>query len=189
MNTERNKQPMHGLVSLLPADYYAKVEELWQMLEDEFDLTGIQATPFPHFSWLVGEDFNWDELEDTLRQIARETEPLIVNTGGIGIFSGPSPVIFIPVVRTAQLSALHQRIWDAIQPIGMDLSPYYSPNLWMPHITLAIKDVTPRKLEYALQKLVFQTFNWAFEVNNISFIRKEDDQEDEIYYQFNFIAE
>ena len=185
----RNEISMHGLVSLLPADYYTRVEELWQMLADECDLTGIQTTPYPHFSWLVGGDFDWDKLEETLRKIARETEPLLVNTGGIGIFSGPSPVIFIPVVRTAQLTTLHQRIWDAIQPIGIDLSPYYSPKHWMPHITLAIKDVTPRKLEHALQKLAFQTFNWAFEVNNISFIRESEDDVGEIYYQFNFIAE
>lgn len=181
--------PMHGLVSLLPADYYAKVEELWQMLEDEFDLTGIQATPFPHFSWLIGEDFDWDELENTLREIAKETQPITVNTTGVGIFSGASPVVFIPVVRTNELNILHQRIWNAIQPIGKTLSPHYAPKHWMPHITLAYQDVTPKKLNYAIQKLAFQSFTWEFEVNNISFIRKSDDEDNEIYYQFNFIAE
>ena len=183
------KLPVHGLVSLLPQDYYAKVEALWQMLADEFGLTGVETTPFPHFSWLIGKDFDWPALEHTLRELARETHPITVNTTGIGIFSGPSPVIFIPLVRTDALNALHRRIWDAIQPIGVQLSRYYAPDYWMPHITLAIHDITPQKIGNVTQKLAFQNFNWEFNVDNIGFIYDGDDETGEVDYQFKFVAE
>ena len=177
---------MHGLVSLLPTDYYAQVEELWHMLEYECGLTGIKVTPFPHFSWLIGEDFDWKALESTLAQLARETKPITVNSGGIGVFSGPNPVIFIPIVRTDALNALHKRIWDAIQPIGIDLSPYYAPQFWMPHISLAYEDVTQENIHCAMQKLAFQTFSWKFDVNNISFIHEPEGAVGKLYYQFDF---
>ena len=180
---------MHGLVSLLPTDYYQEVQNIWQMLEDECELTGIKATPFPHFSWLIGTDFDWKALEKTLADIARNTHPFSIDTGGIGIFSGATPVIFIPVVRNDALNMLHHRIWDAIQPIGTGLSPFYAPKLWMPHITLAYQDVTQGNIACAIQKLAFRTFNWEIEVNNISFIHEVDAETGELHYQFNFTGE
>lgn len=177
---------MHGLVSLLPKEYYVQVEELWQMLADSCDLKGIQVTPFPHFSWLIGENFDWQALKNTLAEIARKTRPFSVNTGGVGIFSGVTPVIFIPVVRNAELNALHRLVWDTIQPIATGLSPFYSPKLWVPHISLAYQDVTQENIACAMQKLAFQNFNWEFEVKNISFIHEADAETGELHYQFDF---
>jgi len=177
---------MHGLVSLLPTDYYQEVQSIWQMLEDECGLTGIKATPFPHFSWLIGMDFDWKALEDTLAEIARRAHPISVQAGGIGIFSGEKPVIYLPVVRNAELNALHRLVWEAIQPIGVGLSPVYAPKLWLPHISLAYQDVTQENIGCAMQKLAFHTFNWEFEVNNISFMREADAETGELHYQYDF---
>lgn len=156
------------------------------MLEDECGLTGIKVTPFPHFSWLIGEDFDWKVLEIKLSKIAKETDSFTVNTGGIGLFSGLSPVIFIPIARTDALNSLHGHIWDAVQPIGKGISPYYAPQYWIPHISLAYQDVDEENINCAMQKLAFRTFNWKLEVNNISFIYEPDGEIGKLHYQFNF---
>jgi 2'-5' RNA ligase len=177
---------MHGLVSLLPNKYYKQVEEIWQELENDCGLSGIRVTPFPHFSWLIAKDFDWATLEQSMKEVAEKTRPFSVNTGGIELFSGPNPVIFIPIRHTAALRKLHQCIWDAIQLTGINLSPYYAPPIWTPHISLAYTDVTRENIGCAMQKLAFQTFNWEFEVNNISLIYEPDGKIGQLRYRFDF---
>ncbi|MBT3336427.1 MAG: 2'-5' RNA ligase family protein [Anaerolineae bacterium] len=180
---------MHGLVSLLDKEHYAHVENIWQMLEDECGLAGIKVTPFPHFSWLIARDFDWKALEETLKEIAKKTRPFTINTGGIGLFSGPSPVIFIPIIRTKALNKLHQHIWDAIQPLGEDISPYYAPQSWVPHITLAQIDVSKENIACVMERLAFQTFTWEIQVNSIRFIHQTSREAGELFYQYQFQGE
>ncbi len=175
---------MHGLVSLLDKEHYQQVESLWQMLEKECGLTGIQATPFPHFSWLIASDFDWSALEIALQEITSQTSPFTAHTTGLGSFSGVNPVIFIPVVRTAELSALHRQVWESVRPHAIDISPFYSPDNWLPHISLAYADVTPDNIPCVMQKLAFRTYNWQIQVDNISFIHGPEGHIGEIRYQF-----
>jgi len=175
---------MHGLVSLLDSKHHQHVESLWQLLEEECGLTGIRVTPFPHFSWLIASDFDWPALENSLREIASLTSPFTVHTAGLGLFSGPNPVVFIPVVRTAELSAFHQQVWESIQPFGIEISPLYSPASWVPHITLAYTDVTPANISCVMQTLAFQTYNWRIRVDNISFVNEPDGHVGQVRYKF-----
>jgi len=175
---------MHGLVSLLDKKHYQQVEALWHMLEVECGLTGVQVTPFPHFSWLIASDFDWVALENALQEITSQTRPFTVSTTGLGFFSGPTPVGFIPVIRTAELSAFHQQIWERIQPLATDISPFYAPDKWTPHITLAYSDVTPENIACVMQKLAFQIYDWEITVDHLSFIHGEDVHAQQVRYHF-----
>ena len=103
---------MDGLVSLLPEPYYDRVEKIWQELETRFGLTGIQVTPYPHFSWQIGEDYSMDLLAEAAREVGAATPPLPVTTAGLGLFTGANPVIYISVVKTPALVAVHRLIWQ-----------------------------------------------------------------------------
>jgi len=175
---------MHGLVSILDSKHHKLVESLWQLLEEECGLTGVKVTPFPHFSWLIASDFDWPALENALREIASQNNPFTVYTAGLGLFSGPNPVVFIPVVRTAELSTFHQRVWETIQPLGSEISPLYGPTSWVPNITLAYADVTPLNIPCVMQTLAFQTYSWEIRVDNISFINEPDGHVGQIRYKF-----
>ena len=175
---------MHGLVSLLDQKHTRQVEELWNMLEEECGLTGIQVTPFPHFSWLIASDFDWPALEITLQNITSNASPFTVHTSGLGLFSGPNPVIFVPVVKTARLITFHQQVWESIRRHAIDISPLYAPDNWVPHISLAYTDVTLENIPCVMQRLAFQTYNWEIRVDNISFIHEPDGHIGEIRYEF-----
>jgi 2'-5' RNA ligase len=165
---------MHGLVSLLDPEYYAKVEAIWQELKDDCGLTGIYITPLPHFSWQIAEDYDWIKLESFLTQIAADTKPFSVKTCGLALFTGDNPIIYIPVVRTRTLTDLHQLIWDRITPISAFPSLLYSPSFWMPHISLAYKDIALEGLHCLMDKLTFRTFNWEIQIDNLSLIYEPD---------------
>ena len=177
---------MHGLVSLLDEKHTQKTKEIWQTLKEKCRFGGIDSTPFPHFSWLIAEDFNWPALKKCMEEIAAETHPFTVQTNGLGIFSGYLPVIYIPLVRTEALSKLHRLIWESTQEIRTNIVSYYAPENWTPHITLAYEDIKRGNISCAMQKLAFQNFKWKFEVDNLSFIQQEDDVIGQMQSKFKF---
>ena len=161
---------MHGLVSLLDKKHYALVEAIWQALDNDCGLTGIHVTPLPHFSWQIVEDYDWDALEVVMAEIASAARPITVHTNGLALFTGESPVVYIPVVRSKVLSEFHELIWERMEPIGIRPSLYYAPPFWMPHISLAYSDVEIQKLHCLMEKLAFRTFNWEIKIDNLTLI-------------------
>ncbi len=177
---------MHGIVSLLDSEYTAKVEAIWQELEEDCGLIGISITPLPHYSWQIAEDYNWNKLKSLLAQLSAEIKPFSVKTCGIAIFTGDSPVLYIPVVRTRALSDFHQLIWDRINPFSTDPSLLYSPSFWMPHISLAYQDIALKNMHCLMEKLALKTFNWKIPIDNLSLIFEQDGSVGVQKYRFTF---
>jgi len=103
---------MHGLVSLLPSPYYEEVKLIWKEFRDAYGLKGIDVTPFPHFSWQIAENYALKKLGIIMQDICSRTAPIKVCTSGLGIFTGPKPVIFIPVIKNDVLMKVHKDIWS-----------------------------------------------------------------------------
>lgn len=177
---------MHGLVSLLSNPYYAIVEDLWKDLEKKFGLSGIKVTPFPHFSWLVAQDFNFDKLEREMQQIAEKTKPFILRTAGVGIFSGDSPIIYISIAKNEHLLTLHQSIYQRFSRITEGLVPYYEPNKWIPHISVAYSDISKENIGKVLKYLSFKNFHWEIKIDNLAFIFEPTGSVGELRYKFPF---
>ena len=180
---------MNGIVSLLPQPYYSEVEKLWDQLEENFGLNGIRVTPFPHFSWQIGEAYDEPLLRETLENISTQTSAFTVQTTGLGVFSGAQPVIFISLVKSPQLIEFHQKIWQRLESCGTGISPYYNPENWVPHISLAYSDVTQKNIGLVMESLSFRTFNWTFEVNNLVYIEEPDGEVGTIRIRTDFQKE
>jgi 2'-5' RNA ligase len=176
---------MHGLVSLLDSQHYHLVEEIWRELERDCGLTGIQVTPFPHISWKIAADYDFEALKGVVQEIAAETMPFTITVNGLGIFTNEAPVVYLSVVRTAPLSVLHAKIWARVLPISTDVSPYYAPEQWMPHISLAYTDVTCENLPCVLEKIAFRPFSWQVGVDNIAFIHEPNGEIGEKWFEYN----
>ena len=161
---------MHGIVSLLDNDHYQLVEELWAELEREFSVHGVYVTPYPHFSYHVAQDYNVDKIEPVLKRITSNITTFNIRTSGLGVFTGTSPVLYIPVARSLELAELHQELWQEISPASSGVQEYYHPNQWMPHITIGFGDISKDKLSQIIPFLAERDFNWETTVNNIALI-------------------
>lgn len=179
---------MDGLVSLLPEPYYKQVEIIWDELEDAFQLSGIRVTPYPHFSWQIAENYDNLRLENEIRKIGSETQRFSVRTSGIGIFSGPQPVIYIPVVKNQALIDFHAHLWELAAPTTIGESPcaYYHPEYWMPHISLAYSDVNVDNIAQVMTYLAFQSFNWEMEIDNLAFISEPTGTIGQLLFKYQF---
>ena len=159
---------MHAILSILPEPYNEKIKEIWALLENKHGANGVMIAPFPHFSWQGAMEYEQKGLELTLKTIANLSKPFRIQTSGIGLFTGQYPVIFIHVIKSPQLMRIHQQIWSALRPLGRDFNPHYEPDVWQPHITLAMGDVRNEQLGQIVQSLVNYDFNWEFLVDHVA---------------------
>lgn len=161
---------MHGIVTFLDYDHYQHVEELWAELKQEFSVDGVYITPYPHFSYHIAQIYDVDKIEPVLDRITSNITTFNVKTSGLGVFTGASPVLYIPVVRSLELTQLHEEIWQEITPTSSGVQQYYHPDQWMPHITIGFGDINKDNLSQIIPFLAERNFDWEITVNNIGLI-------------------
>ncbi|ALJ00268.1 2'-5' RNA ligase family protein [Rufibacter tibetensis] len=166
---------MVAIVSLLDAQYSDKVNELIFSLEREFGLKGVQMTPYPHLTWLTVNDGSLHKLKATLGQAAGICCKFTIATTGLGVFPGEKPVLYIPVIRTVTVNDFHGQLHKAVGKVCQEIGPYYHPEVWMPHLSLALGDTTPEVVSKAILFLNRETYNWKTELDNITLLTKHDD--------------
>src|SRR6266704_4044580 len=161
---------MHGIVTLLDNDHYRLIEDLWAELERRFSVHGVYITPYPHFSYHVAQDYDLGLVESVLQRITSNITTFKVRTSGLGIFTGASPVLYIPVVRSLELTQLHQELWQEISTVSSGVQEYYNPDRWMPHITIGFGDISKDNLSQIIPFLAERDFSWEITVDNIALI-------------------
>ena len=177
---------LHGVVSLLDSKHYELVKIIWQMLEKNCGIHGIQTTPYPHFSWQAAREYPEPATEAKIKSVAARLRPFKVQTAGLGVFTGPVPVLYIALVKTEELAQVHKYIWQQVAKISRDPTPYYAPENWMPHITLAWGDTNMESLACAMHILASHTFDWQMEVNNLAVIGQIPGQTGKLQYRYRF---
>jgi 2'-5' RNA ligase len=161
---------MQAVVSLLDDHFYELTEALWRELETRFGLRGVYATPYPHFSYHVAQNYDPDGIRSAFERLARATPPFQARTAGLGFFTGRSPVLYIPVVRTLALAQFHRALWAELAACAAGSLDYYDSDHWLPHITLASGDLRADALPEVVRLLAGRDFNWTITVNNLAHI-------------------
>ncbi|MBN2910786.1 2'-5' RNA ligase family protein [Polycladomyces sp. WAk] len=164
---------MHAIVSLLDEHHYQQVENLWAELRNKFGLDGIYKTPYPHFSYQIAEEYDFQRVEDELKRLSRQIPSFSIRTSGLGIFTGTDPVLYVPIVRSSLLDSIHRTLLTRISNAANKTSPYYGPDHWIPHITIAQWNLDKNLLSKAISYVYDYNFYWTIQVNNFAII--EDD--------------
>ena len=159
---------MLAIASLLDPINDEQIKGLWRLLEEKCGLTGIQETPSPHFSWIGCEDMQLEKAHRRLEKIGKQIGPFKIKTAGLGIFPGRIPVLYISIVKTAELMKFHRLIWKELEKYLIVPTEYYRPDRWMPHITIAYGDLNPDNLACALHDLAFEAQVYDIDVDNIA---------------------
>ncbi|WP_324677121.1 2'-5' RNA ligase family protein [Hymenobacter sp. GOD-10R] len=167
---------MLAITSLLSPPHARRINKIIKRLETDFGLDDVQATPDPHITYQLAGVRKLESLKEVLHDIAQTTAPFPVHTTGLGVFPGPNPVIYIPVLRSDALNQLHHRILETTAPLCLRTDKFSNPDCWLPHISLALHDTTPDLLGPVLQFLNKETYNLKIIVNNITILRQEGTQ-------------
>ena len=177
---------MHGLVSLLDEHHYKIVLNLWRELEDQFGLIGIKVTPYPHFSWQVAEDYTLDKIEKIIYKTTKKLKPFKIRTTGLGIFASETPILYITITLNKELMANHEIIFNSFKEITHGLVPYYTPSIWVPHISLAYTDLTQDNIGDVVRYLSTKDYHWEININNLAFIYEPTGSIGNLLYKVEF---
>ncbi len=134
---------MMGVIALLTGEAYQGARQIQDWMREEH---GVTQPLFyqPHFTFAIGEKCGDRRvLIQALSALAGETSPLEIRMTGLGIFPPPESVLYLPVPRSPGLAALHERISQLFFEIGCGNKFYYQPQNWIPHVTLASRNLTP----------------------------------------------
>lgn len=165
-----------AIITELNAEAAAEVGEMWQKLYEACGLKAIYTIPVPHFTWFAADELDVAEAKTILTRIAAHQRSLTIHTFGLGIFAGNLPVIYLPMVKSLPMYTLHKEIWEEIQPHSKNPRLYYSPKLWLPHITLALKDLTHENLSCAVDALAFDPVEMYIVADNLAIVEHEDEK-------------
>ncbi|HEX6557257.1 MAG TPA: 2'-5' RNA ligase family protein [Ktedonobacteraceae bacterium] len=162
---------MHAVVSLFDEPTTEAVKNVWTELANDFGVRHLSdVLPYPHFSYQIAQQYEEQELVGHVEDLAQQATPFQIQAGGLALFTGPHLVLYVPVVRTFELSQFHQIVWQAITPAGSGISPYYQPATWTPHITLAEHDIEPESLSRIIARLSRRQLLWEISVDNLAII-------------------
>jgi len=177
---------MFAIISELNPAASKDVNAYWRQLSKNCGLYAIFQMPTPHLTWMVCEELGVDQAASILTQITSHEGPLSSRTSGLGIFTDENPVLYLPIVKTQQMITLHQEIWNLLQPLTKTTNDFYSPDDWVPHITLALNDLTNDNLACAVNNLAFEQTEIKINIDNLSIAEYEKDIAGEIIKRFQF---
>jgi len=180
---------MYAVISKLDLELSSRVKSLWQQLCITCGLKEIFLLPTPHFTWFLTEEMDVQKVVPLIEQIALTNSSFSTHTFGLGIFTGEKPVLYLPIVKTEALIHLHNDLWTQIQPYSDEIQSYYSPLLWVPHITLALKDLTRETLVCAVNEIAFEPIELLVRVDNIALAVYENEKTSETLHTFQMKSE
>jgi 2'-5' RNA ligase len=161
---------MQAVVSLLDKKNERTVRALSEELAKTFGLNTQYMVSDPHISYQGAIEYDLKKLEHRLRSFARRNRRFRVHAGGLGIFTGFTPVLYIPLVRTQALSKFHLSVWRTISSTASGISPFYEPRSWVPHITLAQGGIDKRTLPKVIGRLSRMELELDITVDNLAVI-------------------
>jgi 2'-5' RNA ligase len=118
------------------------IEDMWLVLAGAgIDTDRRDLGYAPHITLgIYPEDTEARLLRTALRQVAADQRAIPITLSGIGVFPGPTSVLWAAPVVTPGLLAWHAAIHAALP--GLTMHPHYRPGAWVPHVTLsgAVRD-------------------------------------------------
>jgi 2'-5' RNA ligase len=177
---------MHTIISELDPETSGIVRDLWEKLFNKCGLKGVYLAPTPHFTWLAADEFDIDQVKSVLHELVDQVQSFKLHTFGIGVFSGKEPVLYLPMVKSLEMISLHCQIWKHIAPLSEGLKQYYSPKIWVPHITLALKDLTQETLACAVNAIAFEQIELYVKVDNLAIAELDDALGGKILHHYKF---
>ena len=177
---------MYVVISELDPISSADVGKIWRKLHEACGLKKIYTIPVPHFTWFASDSLDVSSSALMLSKLTANAKPLSIHTFGLGLFTGEHPVLYLPMVKSEEMLRLHREIWDLAVPYCEGPKHYYSPAFWIPHITLALKDLTRENIACGLNKIAFETIEYYVTIDSLSIAEYVDKSLGKTYEKIEF---
>jgi 2'-5' RNA ligase len=161
---------MQGIVTALDEPWRERVEEIWGELRAVFGLPSVGLARDPHVTYHVAEAYDRSAVESAIAAIATSHAAFGLETHGLGVFRGESTVLYLHVTPSPALRAIHATILRAVDGVAREPRPFYAPEAWVPHITLAAGGLSEEQLPEVMALLDRRDWRWQMQATNICYV-------------------
>ena len=176
---------MQGIVSGLPQEYEQAVFGLWDEMESRFGARFARTALIPHFTWqLAMQDYALELMLPALDALCKTLKPFPIHVQGARLFPGPLPTLYLRISKTKALKDLHSQLWQTCNPYAQGSNHLYASETWVPHITIAHRDLAQEDVDDALAMLTARQIDWRFRVDNLLILHQNPDEVATLDYRF-----
>ena len=166
----------YAIATLVDPEENSELQATWERIIEVCQAKQVQPTRMPHLSWHVSMDYDPLGLDDFLKHFLPSLKPFEIHTTGVGIFSGPQPVVYLPVVKTRTLVDIHEKLWKGINPLTKSANHFYSPDVWVPHITVAYENFLHENICEVINELATKPLETTVKFDHLAVIFRDGDR-------------
>ncbi|MFN2529514.1 MAG: 2'-5' RNA ligase family protein [Candidatus Baltobacteraceae bacterium] len=152
---------MIGVVSLLDDEHRLAYESL--------EAPPHKRASVPHLSYHVAGSYNWNGVTGALDEICGHFGPFDIVADAVAIFESIPAIVYLTVTDPEHLRALQQVVFERIARHSHAPDEYYTPQSWVPHITIA-SGIDPQEATKLAQSLRSKKIHWRIRIDNIAFM-------------------
>lgn len=142
----------------------------WDEIERRCSASNLKRTTIPHFSWQTAEDYEFNPLREELANICSNVRPFEIHTSGLGIFPGERRILFLIITKDRLLLDLHEMIWENTILYARQPNKLYSPENWIPHISLNLEALDECDFSCAINELTSKPLNFSFRIEQLGLL-------------------
>ena len=121
------------------ADTTAAVREVWARFAEAGVSSEMPDAGWrPHITLAGCRDLRLSDYLPVLNEFASCVEPMKTSLSSIGLFGGDRHTLFLTPIVTRSLLDIHARHHRLVAQHCSAVSPFYAPDGWVPHCTLAL---------------------------------------------------
>jgi 2'-5' RNA ligase len=176
----------YGIITILRDDQTQKISKTWADLHQACGLPDANLSPVPHLTWHIANNYDLPALKEQLSAWCARRRSFWLRAAGLGVFTAPEPVLYIPVIKNPRLLRFHQDLLRYVLPLAGSASEYYAPEGWIPHITLAFGNLEPETMGCAVKNLAFRLVTIDFKVDQLILVHQDSHENWNVRDTFSF---
>jgi len=128
----------YGVILRIDPPASAAIESLFQqMATSGINASMVSEAVYPHITLAIYEEHYPAGLDALLPEFAHQISPLNLTLSSIGLFPGDEGTLFLAPTPSDRLTRASRLYHDITRDFRAACSPYYHPENWVPHCTLA----------------------------------------------------
>jgi 2'-5' RNA ligase len=161
---------MQAIISSLDDPYREATENIWGELKAVFGLKAVIGSTRPHFTYHVAEQYDAARIDAAIQTTADSERRYVIQTEGVGIFTGAETVLYLAVHRGPELMRMHARVAESVAGIATNARAVYARDTWIPHITLALGDIEAAQIDDVARFVAGRDAQWEVPVTNLTLV-------------------
>jgi len=169
------KTELVAILSVLEGSLYKEIKEFWDILKNQYDAQSVQIFEHPSITVQGGkiDPLKMDQLRENFILFSQKLKPYPVTTTKMGHIGTNS--LYFNVEKDQELEAVNILTNSFLQIFCDELIDDYIPENWIPHIALAVNDLTELNFERFWNDYASINYKLSEQISNLYLVKFEND--------------